>query len=169
MITVTVTGTDGSQVDGDYERESVSCNDLISSDSDDWRATGYYCQIDGNYYPLYAMRSSETTGFLWWQETTYTYTWGYSTTDSSSNVTQIGTTQEEDNTRTTPDVTVYSQSVVEAVPASTTITFTAAANAFGETAHVTIGTTDYTINVPEEDLTTIYPLTLENWITNGRV
>ena len=169
LITVTVTGTDGSPADVDYERESVSCNDLISSDSDDWRATGYYCQIDGNYYPLYAMRSSETTGFLWWQETTYTYTWGYSTTDSSSNVTQIGTTQEEDNTRTTPDVTVYSQSVVEAVPASTTITFTAAANAFGETAHVTIGNTDYTINVPEEDLTTIEPLTIEYWITNGRV
>lgn len=165
LITVTVTGTDGTPAGVYYEEADVNCNDLINSDDSNWRETGFYCQIDGNFYSLYAKRASD--GFMFWY--TYTYTWGYSTTGSSSDVTPIGDEQEEEDTSATPAIDVYTQSNVEAVPASTTITFTADWNAAGQTAHVTIGNIDYTINVPEEDLSRVEPQMIEYWITNGRV
>lgn len=59
----------------------------------------------------------------------------------------------------------------EYAPASSesiVVTFTAAANAAGQTTHVTVGNTRYTINVLSEDLGNVTPLTVEYWITNGK-
>ena len=162
-VTVEVTGTDEVKPTTTYTQASVTCNTLISSDSDSWKAaSGYYYTPDGtNYYPVYAKRSSK--GFLFWY--TYTYTWGYSTTSSSNNITQIGT-QETDSTSTAPNIAVYTQSSTAGTAASTTVTFTGVAVG---TTYVTIGNTRYTINVVAEDLSTVTPLTVEFWITNRQV
>ena len=161
IATVKVTGTDASEATTTYTQASVTCSTLISSNSDDWAAAGsyYYKADDGNYYPVYAKRSSS------WGN--YTYTWGYSKTDSSSDVTPIGNTQ---STRfpsyTTPNITVYTKSGTEGTPASTTITFTGVS--VGNTS-VIIGDTEYTIVVKAEDLSLVTPLTVEFWITNQHV
>lgn len=162
IATVKVTGTDATEATITYTEASVSCNTLISRDSDTWTAvSGYYCKADdGNYYPLYAKRSSK--GFLFWY--TYTYTWGYYTTSSTSDMTQI--TQETNNTNTIPNITVYTKSGTDATPASTTVTFTGVAVG---TTYVTVGNTRYTINVVAEDLSKVDPLTVELWITNSKV
>ena len=162
IATVEVTGTDATEATTTYTPASVTCNTLIRSDHDNWTATGYYYKADdGNYYPVYAKRSSE--GFLFWY--TYTYTWGYSTTSSTSDVTQIGT-QSTDRTNTTAEITVYTKSGTDGTPASTTVTFTGVTVG---TTYVTVGNTRYTINVVAEDLSTVTPLTVEFWITNSKV
>lgn len=229
IATVEVTGVDAVEATTTYTQASVTCNTLISGNSNSWQAvSGYYYKADdGNYYPVYAKRSS--SGFLFWS--TYTYTWGYSTTSSTGNVTQIGT-QETDSTSTTPNITVYTRSTTDPTPASTTITITGVypgttyvtvgdttyaivvnyktenvavvvggtttstqsavisgapeyseegivtATVSGNTvtftgvavgnAVVTVGNTRYTVNVTEEDLTTVGELSIEYWITNGR-
>lgn len=165
IATVTVTGKDGTESTINYTKASVTCNTLISDDSDSWTAaSGYYYKADdGNYYPVYAKRSS--SGFLVWY--TYYYTWGYSTTSSTNNVTQIGNkTQETESTSTEPNITVYTKPSTEGTPASTTVTFTGHK---AGTTYVTIGNTRYTINVNAEDLSKVTPLTVEFWITNRQV
>lgn len=167
IATVTVTGNDGTEERTDYEQgRNIRYNQLLNYDSSDWvRAGDYYYQAnDGNYYPLYAKRSSD--GFAFWY--TYTYTWGYSETGSSDNVTQIGHPEETDSTRENPNITVYYVSgTTPGVEASTTVTFTAASDAAGKTTQVTIGNVRYTINVIAEDLSRVDPLTIEYWITNA--
>ena len=228
VATVEVTGVKGQEASTTYTEASVTCNTLISSNSNSWTAvSGYYYKADdGNYYPLYAQRSRS---WSWSDFTyTYTYTWGYSTTSSTSNVTQIGT-QSTTDTNTTPNITVYTKKTTQAVEASTTITFTpvgagttyvtvgsytykivvakaqttknvvignnttielsgayeitgsegfAECSVTGTTMTITgvaVGTftvtdanTIYTVNVINEDLSTVPPLTVEYWITNGR-
>lgn len=165
VATVTVTGKDAVEATETYTpANNVTCNTLINSDSNSWRAvSGYYCQApDGNYYPLYAKRASD--GMLWWR--TYTYTWGYSATGSSNNVTQIGEPQKTDNTGSSPNITVYTRTQTPATEASTTITFKAG-NTPGTSTYVDIGDTRYIINVVQ-DFSGVEDLTLEYWITNGR-
>ena len=145
VATVTVTGKDAVEATETYTpANNVTCNTLISDDSSDWRAvSGYYYQApDGNFYPLYAKRESE--GFLFWY--TYRYTWGYSTTGSSNNITTIGNTQETDNPGDSPNITVYTRTQTPATEASTTITFKAG-NTPGTSTYVDIGDTRYIINV----------------------
>lgn len=167
IATVEVTGKDATAATTTYTQASVTCNDLISSDSktyweDNWQAvSGYYYTPDGtNYYPVYAKRSSSWS----WAGRTYTYTWGYST-DSGSTVRQIGGTQSTTNTNTTPNITVYTQSGTEGTPASTTVTFTGVSVG---TTYVTVGNTRYTINVMAEDLSNVV-LPINLWITNTGV
>ena len=163
IATVTVTGKDAVEGTVKYTPVSgVTCADLLKTDTDDWTAVSnyYYKADDGNYYPVYAKRSSSWS----WSSFSYTYTWGYLTTDSTDNVTQIGT-QSTTNTSTTPNITVYTKSETDGTPASTTVTFTGVAVG---TTYVTVGDTRYTINVVEEDLSTVTPLSIEYWITNGR-
>ena len=159
--TVTVTGKDAVEATTNYKKASVTCNTLIGSDSDSWTAvSGYYYTPDGtNYYPVYAKRS-EFWGI-------YKYTWGYSTSDSSSKVNKIRT-QSTDDTSDSPNIAVYTKSETTGTSASTTIIFTAAADAAGKSTTVTIGDTLYTINVIQEDITTVKGLSIEYWITNGR-
>lgn len=162
IATVTVTGVNAVEATTIYTQASVTCNNLIRSNSNNWTAVSnyYYKADDGNYYPVYAKRSSDWY-FIFTQ---YTYTWGYSTTSSTSNVIQIGT-QSTTDTSTTPNITVYTKSGTEGTPASTTVTFTGVAVG---TTYVTVGNTRYTINVTAEDLSVVTPLSLEYWITNGR-
>lgn len=165
VATVTVTGKDAVEATETYTpANNVTCNTLIEGDSSSWRAvSGYYCQApDGNFYPLYAKRGSE--GILFWR--TYTYTWGYSTTGSSNNVTQIGEIQKTDDTGSRPNITVYTRTQTPAAEASTTITFKAG-NTPGTSTYVDIGDTRYIINVVQ-DFSGVEDLTLEYWITNGR-
>lgn len=158
VATVEVTGIKGQEASTTYTEASVTCNALISSNSNSWTAvSGYYYKADDvNYYPVYAKRSSE--GFLFWY--TYTYTWGYSTTSSSSNVNEIKT-QSTDDTSDTPNITVYNKTDVPPTEASTTITFTPEG---AGTTYVTVGSYTYkivvakaqaTINVVIENNTTI--------------
>lgn len=169
IAAVTAEGKDGQEASETYTQASVTCNSLISSDSSSWiKASGcYYLAGDGNYYQVYAKRSSSSS---WdWNSFsyiyTYTYTWGYSTTSSASDVTQIGT-QSTRSTSSTANIEVYKKSSTEAVPASTTVTFKGVKVG---TTYVTVGDTRYTINVVAEDLSKIDPLEVEFWITNRPV
>ena len=145
VASMTVDGTAGTEASTTYTQASVTCNTLINSNKSNWTAvSGYYYKADdGNYYPVYAKRSRNWSYSDWTY--VYTYTWGYSTTSSTSNVTQIGT-QSTTDTSTTPNITVYTQSNVDGTPASTTITFTGVAA--GETTAI-VGYTLYHITVKE--------------------
>lgn len=132
---VTVDRTEAQEPSTTYTQASVTCDTLISSNSRSWKAaSGYYYKAnDGNYYPIYAKRTGS-------EYTMFRYTWGYSTTD---NVTQIGT-QTTTDTSSTPNITVYEQTTVGAVEASTTITFTPVG---AGTTYVGVGDHVYQINV----------------------
>ena len=169
VATVTVTGKDAVEATETYTpANNVTCNTLISDDSSDWRAvSGYYYQApDGNYYQLYAKRDSDWSIGFFEIIYEYTYTWGYSTTGSSNNVTQIGEPQETDSTGSRPNITVYTRTQTPATEASTTITFKAG-NTPRTSTYVDIGDTRYIINVVQ-DFSGVEDLTLEYWITNGR-
>lgn len=162
IATVSVEGHDATPATEKYTPASVSCNTLIGSSSTSWHAAGeyYYKADDGNYYPVYAKRSRDLT----WTGWKYTYTWGYSTTNSSSNVTQIGT-QETDSTGTSPNITVYTKSTIPATSASTTVTFTG--KSVGTT-YVTVGNVRYTVHVTAENLDG-KTLTYHPWISDYAV
>ena len=149
VATVDVTGVEGNAASTTYTQASVTCNTLISTNSNSWTdVSGYYYKAgDGNYYPVYAKRSRSWS----WSSLsyTYTYTWGYSTTSSTDNVTQVGT-QETESTNTTPNITVYTPETVEAVEASTTITFTPVG---AGTTYVTVGSYTYKIVVARAEET----------------
>lgn len=138
IATATLGGNAGSAATVKYTEADVSCNDLISSNSTSWKATGYYYKNGENYYPLYAKRSSQ------WQflSTRYTYTWGYSVTETT--IEQIGNTQSTTDTKSKPSIPVYTKSGVEAVPAKTTVSFTGVS---AGTTYATVGATVYKIVV----------------------
>ncbi len=145
VATMMVDGTAGTEARPTYTQASVTCDTLISKDSSIWTAaSGYYYKTDdGSFYPVYAKRSSSGGYF-----TKYTYTWGYSKTDSSSVVTKIGDTQSTYRPNyATPNITVFTKSgTTDGTPAYTTITFT------GVTAERTtaiVGYTLYNITVKE--------------------
>lgn len=143
----------------------VTCNDLISADSDAWvRAGEYYYTPDGkNYYPVYAKRSTTTE---WIFITYYTYTYSYL---KDGQYVDIGTQQESTlrdvGSGATPNITVYTQSTVtETVPgthAETTIVFTGVS---AGTTTVTIGNTVYTIKVKRAPIDVTY-----NCVCDGNV
>lgn len=137
VATMTVDGTNATGETTAYTEASVTCGDLIDSPASNWTKTGYYYKVGDTYYPLYAKRS----GYSWGKKT---YTWGYSTSDSSNNVTDIGTQKAYASDE--PNVNVYTASTVDGTPASTTITFTGVAA--GETTAI-VGYTLYHITVKE--------------------
>ena len=108
---------------------NATCNDLIGSgNSDSWqKVNGYYYEVDGEYYQLYAKRS-----YGWDRNGRYyDYTWGYSKTNSTSNITRIGDVQRvysnnisTDTTAPTPTVYTSKTVTVPATAAGTTLTFT---------------------------------------------
>ncbi len=172
IATVEVTGTDATEATTTYTQASVTCNTLISSNSDNWKATDYYYKADdGSYYPLYAKRSTESSyGGL---RVTYKYTYGYST-DGGSNVSQCGTQEYAIGTisggqHKNVNIALYTKSEGTGTPASTTVTFTGVAVG---TTYVTVGNTRYTIKVtdaPPTGAMTSPTLTIEYWITNSNV
>lgn len=158
IATVTVTGQDGSEESITYESVSVTCAELLNFDSSSWRNTGYYCEIGGQYYQLYAQRKWD------WR---FIYTWGYSRTGSVQDVEPFG--QQADVAipgMAGPNIAIYTQKKGPATEASTTVTF------YGHkagTTYVEIGNVRYTINVLAEDLSKVTPKKLEYFITNSKV
>lgn len=164
IATVTVTGKDEvagtTKTEVDYtEAKNVYCGSLIDNDSDTWKKASqelYYKAGDGKYYPLYVKRSSYTYGILF-QRRYYIYTWGYSKTDSSNDVTEITPTQQVlqgSASSITINPTVYTktekQITTAPTPASTNIVFNGIA---AGTAKVTIGDTEYTVKVRRAPVT----------------
>lgn len=151
IAAVTVTGTDEQKEL--YNQKTVTAGNLAKYESS-WTKTDYYYTDDNiNYYPVYG--KYETTS--WW---TTTYYWGYSTTDSAANVTEIG-----NSTNYNTKVNVYTKSS-DPTPASTTVTFTG--KKVGTT-YVTVGAVRYTINVVAENLDSVKALPIQLWITNNTI
>ena len=168
IATVSVTTSPAQEATPKYTAvNGLTCSDLISSDGTK-RATEYYHLVNGSYYPVYATRTSRSSGW----STTYTYTWHYSA-DNGSTYTQIGNTQTGTSGWNGSDpvlsFTAYTKSGTEAVEASTTVTFKGVTEG---TTYVTVGNVRYTINVVEKapsNALTSSSVTLEYWITNLRV
>lgn len=131
IATVTVSGQDAQPGNVTYPEMSVSYSELAGRNTS-WTRTEYYYKVGENYYPVYAYRSS------------YRYYYGYSTTDNTSDVVQLGRSWFGDDS-----VTVYKKSVQETIPASTTLTFKGVAVG---TTYVTIDNVKYTIQVTQENL-----------------
>lgn len=149
IATVTVSGQDEQPGNVTYTEESVSYSTLAGS-STSWTRTEYYYKVGENYYPVYAYRTYYGS-----------YYYGYSTTDSTSNVNQLG-----ESWRGSRTVTVYSKSGQATIPASTTLTFEGVAVG---TTYVTVGTVRYTIIVNRDDLTSATTLPIQLWITNAPI
>lgn len=100
--------------------------------NDTWLKTNYYYCLadDGQYYPVYARRTS-------WNGTYYI---GYSMTDSASDVEEIDQTT---NSNTQINY-LYTTTGTPEVPASTTVTIT---GVHAGTTEAIVGTTKYIINV----------------------
>lgn len=149
--TVTVTGQNET-TKPHYTEATVSYSKLAGSNTK-WTKTDYFYEVDGNYHPVYAYYSN------------YRYYYGYSTTDSNNNVTQVGYSWYGYASVTG----IYEQTGTETVPASSTITFTG--KAAGDTS-VVIGGVKYNIHVTEkapDNALTDTSINLEYWITNNKV
>lgn len=150
IATVTVTGQDETPSTVTYDPVRVSYSTLAGYNTR-WTKTQYFYKVD-DYYPVYARYYN---GY---------YYYGYSTTDESGNVERIGRSRWGDTT-----VTLYVRSDTEAVPASSTITFTG--KSVGDT-FVVIGDVKYNIHVTEkapDNALTDASINLEYWITNNEV
>lgn len=150
IATVTVTGQDET-TKPHYTEATVSYSKLAGSNTK-WTKTDYFYEVDGNYHPVYAYYSN------------YRYYYGYSTTGSNNNVTQVGYSWYGYASVTG----IYEQTGTETVPASSTITFTGKS---GDTS-VTIGGVKYNIHVTEkapDNALTDTSINLEYWITNNKV
>lgn len=132
IATVTVTGQDAVESSVVYNQTSVSYSTLAGNNTR-WTKTEYFYQVGNNYYPVYAR---------YYNDYYYYYYYGYSTTDESSNVKQIGWSWWGSDT-----VTLYEQSGTETVPASTTITFHGVKA--GAKTYANIGSVRYEITVTE--------------------
>ena len=151
IATVTVTGQDETPSTVKYDPVSVSYRELAGNNTE-WTKTQYFYKAD-DYYPVYAYYSN------------YRYYYGYSTTDSNNNVTQVGYSWYGYASVTG----IYEQTGTETVPASSTITFTG--RSAGDTS-VTIGGVKYNIHVTEkapDNALTDTSINLEYWITNNKV
>lgn len=151
IATVTVTGQNET-TKPHYTEATVSYRELAGSNTS-WTKTQYFYKVDGNYHPVYAYYSN------------YRYYYGYSTTDSNNNVTQVGYSWYGYTSVTG----IYEQTGTETVPASSTITFTG--KAAGDTS-VTIGGVKYNIHVTEkapDNALRDTSINLEYWITNNKV
>lgn len=146
---------------------SVTCNGLRGTsniDNDQWKLiANYYCKDGDSYYPLYAKCVRSKSG----RDTYYTYTWGYSVTGSTNNVTQIGYAQRissDDINSAVPNITVYKAKTVTvpAIPAGTTLTFTG--HKIGNTT-VVIDNTLYYITVKSNEIE--IPITIVDYRADG--
>lgn len=151
IATVTVTGQDET-TKPHYTEATVSYSKLAGSNTK-WTKTDYFYEVDGNYHPVYAYYSN------------YRYYYGYSTTGSNNNVTQVGYSWYGYASVTG----IYEQTGTETVPASSTITFTG--KSVGDTS-VVIGGVKYNIHVTEkapDNALRDTSINLEYWITNNKV
>lgn len=147
IVEIEVIGDNGQAGTVDYQPANLTCDQLLNSNTTNWKAASQpvYYQVDNKYYPVYVKRSSSNELFA----TSYTYTWGYSETDSANDVIEVNTQNFtiswwSGQEYPVPNLSFYTKSGTEAVPASTTITFTGIAE--GKT-FVVIGNTKYNITV----------------------
>lgn len=166
IATVTVTGQDETPSTVKYDPTRVYYSTLAGSNTS-WTETQYFYKVDGNYYPVYAYKKTDkktdkkTEGVLFWQTTNYYV--GYFK-DGEATITPVVNGEETDRT-----ITVYTKSGTDAVPASSTITFTG--KPVGDT-FVVIGDVKYNIHVTEkapDNALTDASINLEYWITNNEV
>lgn len=154
IATVTVTGQDAVESTVVYNQTSVSYSTLAGNNTT-WTKTKYFYEVDGNYYPVYAYRAYY---YAYGAYRDY-YHYGYSTTDKSSNVQQIGGSWSGSDT-----VTLYEQPGTEAVPASTTITFHGVKA--GAKTYANIGGVRYEITVVEKQNVEI-PISIIDYRADG--
>ena len=148
IATVTVTGQDETPSTVKYDPTRVYYSTLAGSNTS-WTKTGYFYEVDGEHYPVYAYAY-------------YRYYVGYSK-DGGATITTV-VEYKRDST-----ITVYKRSGTDAVPASSTITFTG--KSVGDT-FVVIGDVKYNIHVTEkapDNALTDASINLEYWITNNEV
>lgn len=158
IATVTVTGQDAVESTVKYNGTSVYYSTLAGNNTK-WTKTDYFYKVGNNHYPVYAYKKTETV--LFWQTTTYYV--GYSK-DGGATITPV-VNGETDN----KSIIVYIKSSTDAVPASSTITFTG--RSAGDT-FVTIDGVKYNIHVTEkapDNALTDTSINLEYWITNNKV
>lgn len=158
IATVTVTGQDETPSTVKYDPTRVYYSTLAGSNTS-WTETQYFYKVDGNYYPVYEYKKIESA--LFWQTTNYYV--GYFK-DGEATITPVVNGEETDRT-----ITVYTKSGTDAVPASSTITFTG--KSVGDT-FVVIGDVKYNIHVTEkapDNALTDASINLEYWITNNEV
>lgn len=103
--TIKVSVTEITKASG-YAEASVTFDNLISSNSSEWKATNYFYKSGDNYYTLYAKRSSNGYSNYY---SIYEYSFGYTTTGSTSDMNSISfTSYSYGNYSTeTPSFTVY--------------------------------------------------------------
>lgn len=153
IATVTVTGQDETPSTVTYDPVSKNYSELAGNNTS-WTETQYFYKVDGNYYPVYAYAYA----YYYY----YRYYVGYSK-DGGATITTV-VEFKRDST-----ITVYTKSGTDAVPASSTITFTG--KAVGDTS-VTIDGVKYNIHVTEkapDNALTGTSINLEYWITNNKV
>lgn len=151
IATVTVTGQDETPSTVKYDPTRVYYSTLAGSNTS-WTETQYFYKVDGEHYPVYAY------AYAYY----YRYCVGYSK-DGGATITTV-VEYKRDST-----ITVYKRSGTDAVPASSTITFTG--RSVGDTS-VTIGGVQYNIHVTEkapDNALTDTSINLEYWITNNKV
>lgn len=156
IATVTVTGQDETPSTVKYDPVRVSYSILAGSNTS-WTETRYFYKVGGNYYPVYAYCNVNWSIF----GSYYNYYVGYY---KDGGITQVVNGETSDKS-----ITVYTKSGTDAVPASSTITFTG--KAVGTTS-VTIGGVKYNIHVTEkapDNALTDTSINLEYWITNNKV
>lgn len=156
IATVTVTGQDETPSTVKYDPTRVYYSTLAGSNTS-WTETQYFYKVDGNYYPVYAYCNVNWSIF----GSYYNYYVGYY---KDGGITQVVKGETSDKY-----ITVYTKTGTDAVPASSTITFTG--RSAGDTS-VTIGGVKYNIHVTEkapDNALTDTSINLEYWITNNKV
>lgn len=138
IATVTVTGQDETPSTVKHDPISKNYSELAGNNTE-WTKTQYFYKVDGNYYPVYAYREYYNYYYAYY----YYYYCGYSTTDDSNKVQQIGGSWSGSDT-----VTLYEKTGTDAVPASTTITFHGVKA--GAKTYANIGSVRYEITVTEK-------------------
>ena len=129
---VTVAGTDEIPGKDNYSKTTVT-RAALAGNNTNWALTDYFYLKNNIYYPVYAYKSSYDQK----------YYYGYK---ADSSVTQIG----RGNTDGSKTVTVYTKSITDPTPASTTITFE---GLMSGTTYYTVGDTEYTIIVSPKEVT----------------
>lgn len=161
IATVTVTGQNAS-TKTTYEKQSnITYSTLLNEDASSWTNTRYYYLSDGQYYHLYAKRSSYYYSYYYGYYYYYSFAYG----ESANNPTVIGnqvTTWSPSSE--SPSFDVYSPSGTESVPAFTKITFKGLKQ--GDPVDVTIGDTIYRITVTEKQNVEI-PISIIDYRADG--
>lgn len=161
IATVTVTGQNAS-TKTTYEKQSnITYSTLLNEDASSWTDTSYCYLSSGQYYHLYAKRSSYY--YSYYNRYYYNYSFAYGESDNNPTAvgSQVGTWSPSSDK---PSFDVYSPSGTESVPAFTKITFKGLKQ--GDPVDVTIGDTIYRITVTEKKNVEI-PISIIDYRADG--